>query len=255
MHDQPTSQTRRGPDEIREAMNHDWEAGNILMGEIFRRGFDSYAAHVQDIAGTFALEDRTVRCIDEGTPGGIHFAGSGILADFEDAVAWMQAAAVDGVTSHTGCGAANLYAQRSGRDLSEAEKLGIEHAQRIAAALGVPYRGHITKLKRPPEYHDARVIYVDDTGTFDSDRSSGLPRGLLISRAHLNPAYALQEVEVAISITLGDHGFGERFTPASPLMLAAVRPSRSPERDAALMQIAGKFSGRVRVDVFGAPDA
>lgn len=62
-----------------------WKDSEQMMGLVKKQGISSYIGQLRDLHSAFHLADRTVRCIDEGTPGGIHLAGSGILADYKEA--------------------------------------------------------------------------------------------------------------------------------------------------------------------------
>ena len=170
----------------------------------------------------FNLTDRDLRCIDEGTPGGLHLAGEGIL--YTKAKEDLKGE-VEGVYSHEGCGGAALFAQRGNIKIENPDELCDRWSKELAESLGVVYKGRIPaeEMSRPKEFHVARAIYYDGTGRLDNSKVLGLPSGFVISRKLISdPNYAKEEVGLAIEIALGGHSFGEFFRPHSPLYLVAV---------------------------------
>jgi len=126
--------------------------------------------------------------------------------------------------------------------------------------LGVPYRGHIStkEMHRPPEAHIARTCYYDGSGNFDYAKSSGLPAGFIISRAYMGKETSLKEAMIAISIALGHHGFGEKFSKGKPFILIAIGnkendgvPADELRRE--LESLTGEHDGRVVVDSIESP--
>ena len=117
----------------------------------------------------------------------------------------------------------------------------------------------LSEMARPAGLHVARVAYYDGTGNFDPSRlPDALPPGFVISRRYLKPDYARRECEIAVSIALGHHGFGELFTKDTPFILVVVG---DPEEKAFLLgslrteveEIARAYGGRVAVDAFVSP--
>jgi len=220
--------------------------------------FSEYVSKLDNIKDAFVLNDRSIRCIDEGCRGGLRLAGSGILCQ-DDAEAAL-AGKVDGVYSHEECGAAALYARQSGLDSGKSDQYGIEWAQELAQRLGVPYKGHIGigEMSRPSGLHIAQVTYYDGSGCFDPSRLEDLPPGFVISRSLLEAEYAKQELAVSVNIALGSHGLGERFTPQRPFIIV---PIGSPNDDSLALgvltqeaeSVAKQFDGRALVSGFTAP--
>ena len=202
----------------RDSIDLNWEQQEPLFRQINEVGVQSYFENLPQIEQAFQLRDRGLRCIDERTPGGLHMAGSGIL-DQERAVKLVPEAQIDGIYSHEGCGAAAFFAKQAGLDVLQADNYGIEWAKKLAAETGVPYVDH-RKVDKP--FHYARVAYYDGTGRFNTDSVEGLPPGFVISRRFLDAQSALNELGIVRSIALGDHGFGLKFTPESPLLVVAV---------------------------------
>lgn len=206
-----------------DSIDLNWEQQEPVFRQINEVGVQSYFENLPELKKAFAPIDRGLRCIDEGTPGGVHMAGSGIL-DQKAASNFVRHAQVDGIYSHEGCGAAALYAKNMGLDASQSDNYGVEWAKKLAEQAGVPYKGHIDfdQMNRPKETHDARVVYYDGTGKFDPTLVNGLPKGFVISRRYLDPKYSQQELEIAISIALGHEGFGDKFSRENPFWILTV---------------------------------
>jgi len=205
---------------VREAFT----AQDKMMGAIYKKGFAEYVKELADFGKAFTLNDMAVRCIDEGTPGGVHLAGSGILLGVDKAAEILKQAGVTEITSHDECGAAGIYARQNGLDPSKSDEYGKEFARKLAEKTGLPYTKHIPikEMARPSGFHSARVAYYDGTGKFDCSLVEGLPGGFVVNRRYLDKSYALEEMKVCISIATGDHGFGSLITPEAPFLLVAV---------------------------------
>ncbi len=241
-----------------------WEKSQELMNKVKEAGgMESYLDNIPNLFEAFILKDKCVRCIDEGTPGGFHFAGSGILLSTEDKKAELQKimekmkeAGVDGVYSHEGCGAAKLFADTIKNDPDNYKNYAIEWAEKLASELGVPYKGHITELARPMEMHNARVVYYDGSGNFDPTKVSEIPNGFVISRQYLDSANAKNELAIALSIAMGHHGFGDLFTDENPLIIAPIegRGISAEELNKEVEETISQYGGRVVIQGFSQPD-
>ncbi len=206
----------------------------------------------------FAKEGRThIVCIDEGCACShsvedlIALAGSGIVmgdnydTSLETATQTVKDMGIEVVTSHAGCGAGNLAfkelpeeAQQHYTDLfnkltkeegkgtqylSPSDLYAADFAQGLATEAGLDYR-HISakEMTRPEDMHTARMIVVDATGRLQPQRIDNLPPAFLISEKYLSPEYAQAELSVALSIALGDHGFGKHFKDNEPLVVIVL---------------------------------
>jgi len=217
----------------------EWEKQQEIFDQIKKLGFQGYVDKmISDISKAFELKDRTCRCIDEGTPGGIHIAGSGILLSQEKAIEYLNNAKASGITSHEGCGAAAL----AGKD-------AIEWAKELSKKSGIPYVGHITaqEMNRPSEMHDARVVYYDGVGDFDYNSVNDLPKGFIISRKYIEKDYALDELGVSVDIAQGGHGFGDLFTEENPFHIIVI--GKSNDIDGIKKEVIEKISDRDNVKV------
>lgn len=231
-----------------------WQEQSVKVEEILKLGAERYFHSLPNSERAFQLSDRNVRCIDEGLQGGINLAGSGILLDEENAEEILRKADVDGVWSHEGCGAAELYAAENNLDPEKSDEYGIEWAKKIAGKLNVPYKGHVTleQMHRPAGFHIARVAYYDGTGQFDPLKISELPAGFVISRKYLDPEYARKETEIAFSIANGNHGFGGKITKEEPFLIIPIGDSRNSQFSyKTLKKELHKFAGNDKILIDG----
>lgn len=148
-----------------------WDKQKPTFDKIFSTSFQEFSETLP-IETAFHMADRSLRCIGEGTVSGIHLAGSGILLGEEETLKFIQEARVDGVYSHSGCGAVRSIVEKSGKNKKDTDKYAEEWAEKIAEKSGIPFLGHIglMELKRPPTFHIARVIYYDGTADLITHR-------------------------------------------------------------------------------------
>ena len=231
-----------------------WEQEAGVSTAIARAGgVASYLTALPGWQKAFELRDRYLRCIDEGTPGGLHLAGSGILLDMGRAAETARAMRVEAVTYHDDCTEIINWGKTKnllpGSEFEEAKKIYV----RLAQELGVPL--YKTELKRPEGLHAARVIYYDGTGSFDPSAVNGLPIGFVISRRYLKADYALSEVTMALDVAFGAHGFGEWFTRTTPLWLVVLgsRSLPSAKLIGELEPLVANRAGRVKIDELNLP--
>jgi len=202
-----------------------WETQQSIFQKIYSTTMAQYVKTLPDLGNAFILKDRALRCIDERAPGGLHLAGSGILMKEEQLRKTLKEANVTSVWTHAECGAAKLYAQENGLDASKSDEYARFFGENLEKTFGVKYNGHLNVS--PSGLHIARIAYYDATGTFDYQNVPGLPQGFVISRKYIETDYALVELQVAISIACGDHGFGSLITPTSPFILVPITNNRN----------------------------
>jgi hypothetical protein len=187
--------------------------------------------------GCFELSDKILRCIDEGTPGGIHAAGSLILLSNKNAAAFVDKAVPSRMTSHMHCGAAGMAynsLQYALRELfSGSDSYGKTYSTALSRFFGLKIK-HLKRLARPEDTHIARMAVYDGTGRFDNSKLEIMPQlagvngGLLptfvISRRyHADPQDAVNEAGIAAKIALGDdHGFGKLITKEKPFVVMVI---------------------------------
>lgn len=206
-----------------EDIKQHWGKQSSVVSQLRKLGAEKFFHGIPDIEQAFHPGDRWLCCIDEGCSGGVNLAGSGILLGVEGAAAIAKAAGVTAVTSHEECGAAKLWAQQAGKDTSASDDYGKQFAAALAKQLDISYcHLPLSEMARPAGLHVARVIYYDGTGKFDPARVPEVPPGFVISRRFLTKDYAMKECEIAVSIALGDHGFGKLFTPDEPLLIIVI---------------------------------
>jgi len=232
-------------------VRHLFAEGADVITAILERGMQVYVADV-DVASAVA-RDRWIRCIDEGTPGGLHLAGSGILlgenweGSLEQAAEVVREMDASGVSWHRGCGAVANFVKAHNEVKDDVDEVAERFARELAVKVTLPCREQM--LMRPEGIHIARAAYYDGAGQFDPSRVEGLPSGFVISRRYLGKTYALKEAEMAVGIALGHHGFGELFTSKQPFLLVAVGGDSGLERE--LTEVAKPYGRRVTVVSLG----
>jgi hypothetical protein len=184
-----------------------------------------------DFAKAFELDPKNVPilCIDEGCAGeGLHMAGSGCLATEEDKlISELRAAGITEFTTHENCGAWGL-AHPEITNPKEKEAAVISWGQNIAQKLGVPHRYiPAEEMDRPADFHNAFYAIYDQTGSFNVKALSGVPSGFITTPKYFTSAK--EDLELAAKITMGDHGFGERFNEENPFVLIGLIKSMDSE--------------------------
>ncbi len=232
-------------------VDKEWKEVLPTVLKLKKIGGRKYFNETENISEAFSLSDTDLRCIDEGTAGGVHMAGSGILLNINRAEEICKKANVSGVYSHAECGAARIYAKRENLDEEESDEFGIEWAKTLAEKLKVPYKGHIEieKMVRPSGLHTAVAAYYDGTGKFDNSKIAGLPKGFVINRKYLDSDYGKTELKTAIEIAFGSHGFSEKFnqeTPFSVIVLGSEKETLDTEA-AEAREVAASFGERVLI--------
>ena len=230
-----------------------FEEQKKIFEKIQKVGFVKYANSLKNISDFFTLQDHAIRCVDEGTPGGLHSAGSGILRDKSEVVTAFKKAGVTEITSHDGCGAAKLYARANGLDESKSDEYGKKFAKEIAHELALPYH-HITaeEMARPKEFHIARVAYYDGTGTFNLGDGKTFPIGFVISRKIQSKQTSLAEAGIALDIAFGHHGFGDLITEYNPFILIAIGATKEDVENlkSELKNLKHNYGNKVMTDSF-----
>lgn len=209
-------------DEVRQL----WQQEDDVVGDVLAKSMQSYWDSLSDRGLAVELSDRGIRCMDEGTPGGVRLAGSGILLGLDRAERFARRVMADGgvsfVSYHRDCGAAGAYTAEHGGETFDNAK---SFAEKLAERLGV--EACEVKLERPEGFHIARAIHYDTTGSFDPSRVAGMPAGFVISAKYHDEVDALAELDMAISIAMGSHGFGDLFDREHPLLLVPVAANAS----------------------------
>lgn len=229
----------------------EWKKALPAVFKLKKIGAQKYFNEIENISDAFSLSDTDLRCIDEGTAGGLHLAGSGILLNINQAEEVCKKAQVSGIFSHAECGAARIYAKRENLDEEESDEFGIEWAKTIALKLKVPYKGHIEieKMARPSGLHTAVAAYYDGTGQFDNSKIASLPKGFVIDRKYLDLDYGKTELKTAIEIAFGSHGFGNKFSEEMPFSVVVLAKDAETEKNlvAEAKDVVKEFGERVKV--------
>lgn len=208
-----------------EAFNRE----GLILKKIMELGFSRYAESLPNIKDAFDLSkhrigkaERCICCMDEGTPWGIHSAGSGILLSPDELDLYFKLANPDCISSHDGCGAAKIFAKRNGIAPEQADAYAKKWAEDVANKKGIRHIHLSAEEMKRPSFHDARICYYDGTGRFNYEGVEGLPKGFVVSRRYMTPKSSLAEDGVAGAIAFDDHGYDSLLTENEPFMFVAI---------------------------------
>lgn len=193
-------------------------------------------------------------------------AGEGILFGKAELQKFVQdnAGKIKTVTSHEHCGAAALkfaQMQASGEVLpsgvTTSDELGKHFAQQLAQMMGTEYR-HIGEKEFSSPVHNERLFVIDGTAKFNPAQMSDFPPRFMSAALGLgaDSAYVAKEAEVLAGISLGDHGFNQRFTADNPFHIMVIGKDQA-EVDKSLESLKNfveKSGGRVRASGLVAPE-
>lgn len=230
-----------------------WARDNEVVEKIIDQGAETYFQDI-DMTRTGEIPERVCACIDERVGGAkLAIPGSGILYGLEKAYKILKETGTTSISSHEDCGAAVLafegLSDKEKKYYGSADAYAKEFTDRLATKLGIRYDGHM-KVETPG-LHVARAIYYDDSGNFRAD-AERLPRGFTVDRQLSSSGDAQANLELAITIAMGGHGFGERFTEKTPLLIIPIG-----EADALVdlqkeienvIQKNSSWAGRIKVD-------
>lgn len=241
-------------------LHTDWNMQYKIIEKIQKcGGMESYAKKIH-LNGAFYPDDRIARCMDERTCGGVHSAGPFFLLSKEEVSRYTSAANISGTTSHKGCGAARLaYLMEMGLQQNAEinqeiiDNYADEKAKALAKLLGVKYKGQLDVV--PATHHIAVAAYYAATD-FDPSKTQELPTGFVINRNYTPKNAALKELDIALSIAFGAHGFGNLFTKEHPFYVIAIGNNGSQSVESLKAEVRGvveKYGNRVMLDGFAAP--
>ena len=234
-----------------------------IMARIAEVGFEKHAEGLSDLPDAFDLEKHKpaedlhtcICCMDERTPYGKHLAGSGILLPEDAFEKAFKKSGADSISSHTGCGAARIYAEKMGLNPADSDRIGREWAEKMAEKMGVPHIPLEVEVDKP--FHYARVCYYDGTGKFNYAGVEGLPAGFVVGRKNMDKEASLAECGVAENIAFGDHGFGrEMLSESNPFWFVAVgnTPKETERLKDELAELVHTEGNNVVIDGFTAPE-
>lgn len=235
-----------------------WQEDGIKLDAIQRAGgFTRFCEkNKSKIKKAFCENPSCVCCMDERVVSqmtdAMYIAGSGILIKDDPVkkakfVEELKKQGIKDTYTHARCGAVDIYAERKGISKEQAIKEGEEWARELAGLLGGKYLGE--KKVVPEESHVARVVYIDMTGKFNPGAVEVLPGGFVISGT-LGIQHAIEQLEVALTIAFGDHGYAERLNQTTPFEIVVVGSTGEEHATGDLIttlaNIKSRFGGRVR---------
>ncbi len=205
-------------------------------------------------------------CIDEGMskdiPGNnfrkIRIAGSGILSlekMSEDEIRkFIKDNNIVEMETHGGCGAAAKHAETKNiNDESHAQSWAKEFAKKYNLKYDEE-RNHtnIEDMKRPAEFHTARIAYADMAGGFDPGNIKEIPEGFVVSGKAIGRTDLVKnEIMLSADIALGHHGFENRFGKSAPFVIIVIVPFGWPEDK--VRNLENKFKNEIK-NIFGKED-
>ena len=246
---------------IEELLNAEWQKNSDLRKNLYSNGAQSTFGDLPNFAKAFEADPNNlpILCIDEGCNGkGTHMAGSGCMISEDELISELKSAGVTEFTTHENCGAWGLTHPEM-TDPKEKEAAVKSWGENIAQKLGIPHRYiPAEEMDRPADFHNAFYAIYDPTGKFNSKAVENMPSGFITSPKYFNSAKA--DLELAVKIATGNHGFGKRFTTENPFVLIGILPgtdelgiSKDQVR-ASLEEIQQKFDqGIVKIDFIEAP--
>lgn len=267
----------------RDAHIQAWEAQEPIVAEFETLGAKKFFDKITETEAAFTDRKERLSCIDEGAANmegaeAWHLAGSGILYpanSWEERLTRIAAIATElgitEITNHEGCGAAGLAWHRDGEaagtGCQTADEYGRKWAEVLLAEITIQKNAlpahhreiKLSEMARPASFHDARVVWFDATGTFNpSALGKEIPKGFVVDYGNAERfansdeerQYAFTELEVAISIALGDHGFGARFSEDHPFIVAVLASDADELQRLTkyLKDRLSKYGERVRID-------
>jgi len=266
--EQPAPEQVIGPHTPEQHADNLWEQQQRLLYLITERGgfapyFDSLESQYKE-QGFLTNERPVVVCIDEGCCCDAHtgdnpelnLAGSGVLYSVEDAAEMLAPHNPSVITSHDGCGAANL----ANKDAQAFVKKLVDYLHKHHG-MDVAHE-HLCsdRMQRDNTLHEAVAVYYNTDGDvlFDASRVKDandaplLPKGFTIDAGALGEENGLRELGVAINIALGDHGFGSRFDHKHPFYVVLVGNDNSQKHSMAvkdfLTRQAAYHNGKIVID-------
>ncbi len=240
-------------DQLWQAQQHAYERALLLTKKPLQEVFSE-----KEIAEAFSQTITLfIGCMDERVPcppgmKKIGIGGSGALltdAQLELFVSSLKELGftIGFVSDHDGCGACKLYCQQHDLPPEQAPAVAKDTAHKVAMKIGVSEQ-HIgfDQMEGHADIHHARAITIDCCGNFRPNQL-GLPSTFELTDAVYPDSAQLEaELNVAVSIALGDHGMGaKRFDVTQggePLLLILVENPKNPERTAAINKIVDKVA-------------
>lgn len=214
-----------------------WEDESSLVREIRAQGGFRMipSRHPKDAEELCKHSPDCVCCIDGRVAprrNAVAVAGSGILIKDnkqarEALVDGLRTRKIREVYMHEDCGAVALYAKNKNIPLNEAKKEADEWAQELTSLLGGEERPKTLPVSKL--FHSETCVYLVVAEKFSLiGTNSCFPAGFQVNANVVSPHNALAQVQVALDIAFGAHGFGARFNRECPFTVVTVTsPART----------------------------
>ncbi len=209
-----------------------WEKKCLkVMHRIAHGGFAEFAnAHGEYVKNMLNRPSTCVCCIDGRIApqyDAVAIAGSGILIK-DDAEAKTKlvnsliAKGIKKVTLHEDCGAVGLYAKQKGITLEQAKKDALEWARELTKLIGGDEEPEMLPVVQ--DFHSETCAYiVPDNFSLKEIKEDDSPlTEFVISASSVSFVNLLKQIEIALMIARGDHGFGKHFTKETPFTVVIV---------------------------------
>ncbi len=206
------------------------------------------------------LDPETTECSDGRCPhAGKEYSAAGAGAFYSDELftkMLLKNPGIKKITTHDGCGAANLYfgiAQENGTlpdGITTPAEYAAYCANEKAKTHGLQYE-HISAAQFVEAEHHERGVVMDLTGKFHYRKVSGMPNMFISQTASVDTLEnAVNEVSVLTGIGTGDHAFGDRLTKEDPFYILVVAQSTEELNEAriALTSSLEKFGDKVQIE-------
>lgn len=179
----------------------------------------------QNLPKSIVCMDGRIRPTEVGRPI-IGLAGSGVLLLEEEVWEFANKLKESGVdcanltvTYHEHCGACEVYKKSHPQDKRETEQIAKWAAERLSKAIGstkpvlkIGWSNECDlKANGDPHKHTEPSIIIDNTGKLDTSITN-TDDSFLLSHAYApNDSWMATELNIALSIAMGDHGPGKDY--------------------------------------------
>jgi len=247
----------------------------IIEGLLAGKNLQEIMESIDNLSEMFKRALDTVVCADGRVPATIDgvklgIAGQGILLppeEYKKLVEVLKVSGVKTVTSHDGCGAAGIVYDKMKeagtlpKGINSSDELGRWFSKKLAGDIGAEHY-HISMEEmngmegEHGKLHEEQGVWIDTTKRANPAALSkkDVPPVYVASGAgfEISEEECQKEIEALAGISLGDHGFGKRFTTENPFyfIISAKDEADLAKWTAMAERAASKLNGRVAVKGF-----